>query len=193
MTPGEAFDQYRDLAHRIALGYLRKLPQSVEAVEIQTVALGGLWDAALRHHRLPEAEFEAVAIVRIRGAIIDDLRARDDFPRRARKSFGKLWQILHADGFSTTETIRQYTVALNIEEDLDQHARLRWLDAAIETLPRQQRVAMRHSVDGKIQPEIAKELGVTAARVSQIMKVARETLSERWQRRMLSPWRTDTL
>jgi len=184
MTPGEVFERHRALAHRIAMGYLRKLPRSIEAVEIQTVALGGLWDAALRHHQLPDAEFTAMALVRIRGAIIDDLRTRDDFPRRARKTFGKIWQILYSDGFSTTETIRQFTVALNIEEDLDQHAKIRWLTDSIETLPPQQRTVMRAAFEGKIQPEIAKELGVTAARVSQIMGAARETLSGRWQRKL---------
>ncbi len=184
MTPGEVFERHRGLAHRVALGYLRKLPQSIEASEVQTVALGGLWDAALRHHRLPEGEFEAMALVRIRGAIIDDLRTRDDFPRKARKGFGKLWQILYADGFSTTETIRQYTVGMNIEEDLDQHTQVRWLMQSIETLPPQQGAVMREAFEGKAQAEIAKNIGLTAARVSQIMAAARETLRDRWQRKM---------
>jgi RNA polymerase sigma factor (sigma-70 family) len=166
------------------MGYLRKLPRSIEAIEVQTVALGGLWDAALRHHQLPDGEFTAMAMVRIRGAIIDDLRTRDDFPRRARKTFGKLWQILYSDGFSTTETIRQYTVAHNIEEDLDQQTQIRWLTDSIETLPPQQRAVMQAAFGGKIQSEIAKELGVTPARVSQIMGAARETLSARWGRKM---------
>jgi RNA polymerase sigma factor (sigma-70 family) len=184
MTPGEVFDRHRGLAHRIAMGYLRKLPKSIEAIEIKTVALGGLWDAALRYHDLPDEEFTAMAMVRIRGAIIDDLRTQDDFPRRARKSFGKLWQILYSDGFSTTETIRQFTVALNIEEDLDRHSQNLWLTRAVEALPRQQRIVMQETMGGKTQAEIARGIDVTPARVSQIMAEARMTLQERWQRKM---------
>lgn len=82
------FERHRPLAARIASRYHRRFHGNLLPEEVSAAALAGLWQAALSKHRLPSDEFEAFASVRIRGAILDEIRASDPLPRRARKTFG---------------------------------------------------------------------------------------------------------
>lgn len=184
MLAREAFERSRDLAGRVANAYLRKLPTSIEAREIHTIALGGLWEVALKYHGLPKNEFEAMAIVRIRGAIADDLRKRDDFPRLAREGYGKLWRMLHSDALENLDSIEQYKVFSRIEEAVDRRDRARWLLKMVGRLPEQQRLIMGRLLTGETQSEIGRSLGLSQARVCQVVTAARDALRENWEGRM---------
>jgi RNA polymerase sigma factor for flagellar operon FliA len=84
------FTRRRPLAVGMARRFMRKLPRSVDAGDIQQAALIGLWDA-LTLHRVNAREdegLEGYLRVRIRGAIIDELRAQDWLPRRHRQKHG---------------------------------------------------------------------------------------------------------
>lgn len=183
MTPDEAFEQHRPLAARVALAYLRKLPSSIERREIKNIALGGLWETALRHHALPKLEFEAMAIVRIRGAIADELRARDHFPRRVRQGYGESFRMLNPSDFDTVDALRrQHLDSQHLEEVLDEHAEHRWLASMMERLPPQQRLMVERLLAGESQREIADSLGLTPVRVCQVVGEARQDLEQAWQR-----------
>ena len=65
---------------RVASG----LPQTVERADLVSYGMFGLMDALDKFDRGREVKFETYAIPRIRGAIIDELRAMDWVPRSIR-------------------------------------------------------------------------------------------------------------
>jgi RNA polymerase sigma factor FliA len=60
------------------------LPQSVEQADLVSNGMFGLMDALEKYDRAREVKFETYAIPRIRGAILDELRAMDWVPRSIR-------------------------------------------------------------------------------------------------------------
>jgi RNA polymerase sigma factor FliA len=91
--PDDAFARLRPalvtenvaMAVRIASKMSRRLPASL-AQDVKSAALLGLVEAANRFHPGRGVGFPAFAAKRVRGAILDALRAGDVLPRRARKT-----------------------------------------------------------------------------------------------------------
>ncbi|MDE3020270.1 MAG: RNA polymerase sigma factor FliA [Pseudomonadota bacterium] len=73
------------LVKRIAYRLMAKLPPSVEVDDLIQVGLMGLLDAAQHFDEEQKAPFEIYASQRIRGAMLDELRQMDWWPRSARK------------------------------------------------------------------------------------------------------------
>lgn len=68
------------VAGRLAAG----LPQTVEQADLVSYGIFGLMDALEKFDRSREIKFETYAVPRIKGAIIDELRAMDWVPRSIR-------------------------------------------------------------------------------------------------------------
>ncbi|HYA69663.1 MAG TPA: sigma-70 family RNA polymerase sigma factor, partial [Acidimicrobiales bacterium] len=68
------------VAARVAVG----LPQHVDGSDLVSYGIIGLIDAIDRFDPVRQVKFETYAIPRIRGAIIDELRATDWVPRSVR-------------------------------------------------------------------------------------------------------------
>jgi RNA polymerase sigma factor for flagellar operon FliA len=68
------------VAGRVGAG----LPQSVEQADLVSNGMFGLMDALEKYDRSREVKFETYALPRIRGAILDELRAMDWVPRSIR-------------------------------------------------------------------------------------------------------------
>ncbi len=69
--------QYAPLVRRLALQLIAKLPASVELDDLIQAGMLGLLDAAKRYQDDQGAKFETYASQRIRGAMLDELRAND--------------------------------------------------------------------------------------------------------------------
>jgi RNA polymerase sigma factor FliA len=82
------FKLRRDIALRIARGFIRKLPPSVDGSDIEQAALIGLWQAVSTHTDTAREGYEWYVRCRVRGSILDELRAQDWLPRRARAESG---------------------------------------------------------------------------------------------------------
>ncbi len=78
--------QYAPLVRRLALQLIAKLPASVELDDLIQVGMMGLLDAAERYQDDQGAKFETYANQRIRGAMLDELRANDWVSRGLRQS-----------------------------------------------------------------------------------------------------------
>jgi RNA polymerase sigma factor for flagellar operon FliA len=70
---------------RIAHNMRASLPASVELDDLIQTGMLGLLDAAKRYDSGEGAQFESYAVHRIRGAMIDGLRASDWIPRNVRR------------------------------------------------------------------------------------------------------------
>ena len=78
--------QYAPMVRRLALQLIAKLPANVELDDLIQVGMIGLMDAANRYLDDQNATFETYASQRIRGAMLDELRANDWVPRGLRQS-----------------------------------------------------------------------------------------------------------
>lgn len=67
-----------------AIRVARRLPQHITMAELVSAGFSGLVDAFLRYDGRGHESFEAYVDCRIRGAMLDELRARDPLPREQR-------------------------------------------------------------------------------------------------------------
>lgn len=79
-------EQYAPLVKRIAHHMMSRLPASVQVSDLIQAGLIGLMGAVSRFEDTQGVQFETYAAQRIRGAMIDELRANDWFPRSVRKT-----------------------------------------------------------------------------------------------------------
>jgi RNA polymerase sigma factor for flagellar operon FliA len=79
-------ERYSPMVKRMAHHMMARLPASVQLTDMIQAGLIGLMDAVSRYEESQGVQFEAYASQRIRGAMIDELRANDWFPRGARKN-----------------------------------------------------------------------------------------------------------
>lgn len=77
---------FAPLVKRMANHLLTRLPVSVQVDDIIQAGMMGLMDAIGRYRADQGAQFEAYATQRIRGAMLDELRAGDWLPRRLRRT-----------------------------------------------------------------------------------------------------------
>jgi RNA polymerase sigma factor (sigma-70 family) len=77
--------QHRDVALRIARGWLRKLPGNVLREDLEQAALIGLWEWKRNHPDETDPGWIGGLHTRIRGSIVDELRRQDWLPRYAHK------------------------------------------------------------------------------------------------------------
>lgn len=79
-------DRFAPLVKRMASHLCSKVPASVDPNDIIQAGLIGLMDAVSRFEEGQGVQFETYATQRIRGAMLDELRASDWLPRSVRKS-----------------------------------------------------------------------------------------------------------
>ncbi len=83
------------LVKRIAYHMMVKLPAGVDVDDLIQAGMIGLMDAIDRYQDGHGAQFETYAAQRIRGAMLDELRASDWLPRSARKNLRQMEQAVN--------------------------------------------------------------------------------------------------
>ena len=78
------------LVKRLAHHMRAKLPPSVEVDDLVQAGMIGLLDAINRYEDTHGAQFETYAVLRIRGAMLDELRSSDWLPRSMRQNMRKI-------------------------------------------------------------------------------------------------------
>jgi RNA polymerase sigma factor for flagellar operon FliA len=92
---GNYVKQYAPLVRRLAHQMIARLPANVELDDMIQAGMMGLLDAAARFEEAQGTQFEVYAASRIRGAMLDELRANDWLPRSARKSQRDIENAIH--------------------------------------------------------------------------------------------------
>ncbi len=83
----ELYDRYLPMVRRLAMRIIRRVPQGVSMDDILGAGWLGLVEARRRRDACPtEAQFEAYAAHRVRGAMLDYLRSLDPMSRRNRQT-----------------------------------------------------------------------------------------------------------
>lgn len=83
----ELYDRYLPMVRRLAMRIIRRVPHGVSMDDILGAGWLGLVEARRRRDACPtEAQFEAYAAHRVRGAMLDYLRSLDPMSRRHRQA-----------------------------------------------------------------------------------------------------------
>jgi RNA polymerase sigma factor for flagellar operon FliA len=88
--------EHMPLVKRLAHQMKAKLPPSVEVDDLIQAGMIGLLDAINRYEENHGAQFETYAVLRIRGAMLDELRSNDWMPRSTRQNMRKVEQAMAA-------------------------------------------------------------------------------------------------
>jgi RNA polymerase sigma factor for flagellar operon FliA len=86
--------EHMPLVKRLAHQMKAKLPPSVEVDDLVQAGMIGLLDAISRYEDDHGAQFETYAVLRIRGAMLDELRSSDWMPRSTRQNMRKVEQAM---------------------------------------------------------------------------------------------------
>jgi len=95
-----------------------QLPPHIDREDLVEAGIYGMVDAIERYNPREDAKFETYAVLRIRGAVIDELRSRDFVPRSVRRKARKIREAraaLTAEN-NTPPTTAQLADALDLNE-----------------------------------------------------------------------------
>jgi RNA polymerase sigma factor for flagellar operon FliA len=173
----EDLELYMPLVRQVVGRVLRKLPPNVLRDDLIAAGTFGLVDA-LRKSEDRGPAFDWYARIRIRGAVVDELRAQDWLTRRARTRVARaqaqgLGGSAAVIGFDDLPEMQSQgfidesaaTPQEQVERRLDRAA----LEAAVALLPeREAKIVGWHYFEGIPFKAIAGRLGVSEPRVSQL-------------------------
>ncbi|HVU00179.1 MAG TPA: sigma-70 family RNA polymerase sigma factor [Polyangiaceae bacterium] len=181
---------YAPVVLQIAGGFQRRLPRNVLRDDLVAAGMSGLWDAIVKHGEERGEAFDWYVRVRIRGAILDELRAQDWLPRRARAAAAQAAVatggaaqaapvVLRFDDVSDTEQARCLTATetpTGEQHLVLQHTR-NAIAKAVEQLPERERhIVSQHYFKGVKFKELGRMLGVSEPRISQLHSRAMDRL-----------------
>jgi RNA polymerase sigma factor for flagellar operon FliA len=149
----------------------------------------GLWDAIQRHGAEADEGFEWYVRVRVRGAILDELRAQDWLPRRLRAAAtansASLTpaslppSVVRLDDVSEWEQGRCLSEPASSEAQLCERDEKRALSNAVDQLPERERHIVREHYYKDVKfKDLSSELGVSEPRVSQLHTRAMQRLRD---------------
>lgn len=172
-------EEYTPLVRKIAGGFQRKLPRNVLREDLVAAGMSGLWDAIRRHGDTAGETFEWYVRVRVRGAILDELRAQDWLPRRARAAAANASvesgeyvpppAVVRLDDVSEWEQSRCLSDLTSSETAVAAKFTHETLAKAVERLPERERhIVSEHYFRGVKFKDLGAELGVSEPRISQL-------------------------
>jgi RNA polymerase sigma factor for flagellar operon FliA len=182
--------RYMPLVRQIVGGFQRKLPRNVLRDDLLAAGMSGLWDAIRRQGTEHNDSFDWYVRVRIRGAILDELRAQDWLPRRARASANEAADagdtsvvrpsVVRFDDVSAWDQGRYLSsVESNSEAAVEAKFTRETLARAVDQLPtRERHIVAMHYFKGVKFKDLGQQLGVSEPRISQLHSRAMKRLRE---------------
>jgi RNA polymerase sigma factor for flagellar operon FliA len=168
---------YMPLVRQVVARTLRKLPPNVLRDDLIAAGAFGLVDA-LRKSADRGPAFDWYARIRIRGAVVDELRAQDWLTRRARTRVIKAQAqgqggAVGVVGFDDLPEAQAYAFvdesAATPQEEVEERMNRAALQKAVAGLPeREGKIVAWHYFDGIPFKTIASRLGVSEPRISQL-------------------------
>ncbi len=191
-TEAQLISEYTPVVRQIVGGFQRKLPRNVLRDDLLAAGMSGLWDAVRRQLEKPSERFDCYVRVRIRGSILDELRAQDWLPRRARAAAARAEEngehgrslapaVVRFEDVTEWEQGRCLATSdsSNSESKLVAKYEKRALAAAVDRLPNRERhIVAAHYFRGVKFKDLGLELGVSEPRISQLHSRAMKRLRE---------------
>ncbi|WP_111497709.1 RNA polymerase sigma factor FliA [Marinobacter bohaiensis] len=114
-------EDHAPLVKKIALHMMARLPASVQLEDLMQAGMIGLLEAAQKYEANKGASFETYAGIRIRGAIVDEIRRGDWVPRSVHRNTRRIAQAIKAVEARTGEEARDADVAAELEMTLNEY------------------------------------------------------------------------
>lgn len=170
LTARQVFEQYAPVAKRVAAAISAPLASLNLGEDLEAAALAALWRAALSHAAAPRpgSSLEGYVVLTVRGACLDELTAQDWLPRRIRKTRGAGYVRLPIDGLARPDCVTELSVPPTAEVMLAKKELLERIHPVILTLRKRDRLIVEKFLQGLTWVEIARDLQISQARVSQI-------------------------
>lgn len=155
--------QHLSYAKGIALSVYGKLI-NVELAELESYAYLGLIDAVKKYDESRGVPFKSYAYIRIRGAIIDEVRKTSWITRHERLKGEEVKKLV------SLELVYEEAGETNIEDEYIEKETMQWIMEQFKILKEREQEAMylRFVKDLKLK-DIAKQLGVSESRASQLV------------------------
>lgn len=113
--------QYAPLVKRIALHLAARLPASVQIDDLIQAGMIGLLEASQKYDASKGASFETYAGIRIRGAMMDEMRRGDWVPRSVHRNARRISEAIHEVEAKTGRDAQDHEVAEYLEMTLEQY------------------------------------------------------------------------
>ena len=114
-------EQHAPLVKKIALHMLARLPASVQLDDLMQAGMIGLLEAAQKYQSNKGASFETYAGIRIRGAIVDEMRKGDWVPRSVHRNARRVAQAIKAVEDRTGSEAQDADVAAELDMTLSEY------------------------------------------------------------------------
>jgi RNA polymerase sigma factor FliA len=189
LRSAQLLQEYAPLVRQIVGGFQRKLPRNVLRDDLIAAGMSGLWDAIRRQNGQRDESFEWYVRVRIRGAILDELRAQDWLPRRARAAAVEAQEtgntsmappsVVRLEDVSEWEQGRALGSGEGTSSESAVHQKFvgEALARAVEQLPdRERHIVSMHYFKGIKFKDLGLQLGVSEPRISQLHSRAMKRL-----------------
>ncbi|MBB1268065.1 RNA polymerase sigma factor FliA [Shewanella sp. SR44-3] len=114
-------EQYAPLVKKIAHHMLARLPASVQLDDLLQAGMMGLLEAASKFDGTKGAKFETFAGIRIRGAMIDEIRRGDWVPRSVHRNQRRVAQVIDELEQHFGRDARDTEIAEKLDMSLDEY------------------------------------------------------------------------
>jgi RNA polymerase sigma factor for flagellar operon FliA len=123
-TPADIIEQHTSLVRRIAFHLVSRLPASVQADDLIQSGMIGLLEASRNFEPTHGASFETFAGIRIRGAMLDEIRRQDWAPRSLYRKMREVSRAMREIENSEARDARDAEVASRMGISLDEYHRI---------------------------------------------------------------------
>jgi RNA polymerase sigma factor for flagellar operon FliA len=120
----ELVERHADLVKRIAYHLVSRMPPSIEVDDLIQAGMLGLLDAARQYSPDRGANFETYAGIRIRGAILDEIRKLDWTPRSVHRNLRQMAQAVREVEGRTGGEAKAAEVARELGVSLEDYHRM---------------------------------------------------------------------
>ena len=169
MTPNEIVERNMPFAAAIARNIGKSLPRHASLDDVTSSAYVGLIEASRRFRPASGVKFTSFARYRVRGAVLDSLRALDHLTRGQRTAVKQTAALPAWDSGPVPHPDELPSHDGGPEEAGIASERSHALARALTLLPsRQQRILRAYYADGLTMREVGLLIGVNESRVSQI-------------------------
>jgi len=117
----EVIAKHAPLVKRIAYHLMSRLPPSVQADDLIQAGMIGLLEASRNYDAGQGASFETYAGIRIRGAMLDEIRRNDWAPRSVHRKARKLADAVRQIENRERRDARDHEVARELDMSLDEY------------------------------------------------------------------------
>ncbi len=117
----QLIERYAPLVKRIAYHLLARLPASVQVEDLMQAGMIGLLEAAKKYDSGKGASFETYAGIRIRGAMLDEVRKGDWAPRSVHRNSRMVSDAIRAVEARTGRDAKDQEVAAELDMSLEEY------------------------------------------------------------------------